>query len=420
MNKTKVAALLASATPAGLERLASLRMEGPTPEEQLKAVIAEFKVNSDKLKGFAETAQAEIKNLGKMSDATKLSVDQLLANGSAIDARFLAIEQALTRREPGVLDAPKTLGTLIADDKGVKELANGGRGKARVSVPRNLITSLPASAGVLVSPDRNNTIIPMPRRRMTVRDLLTPGRTGSNLVEYIKEEGFTNAARPVTEGGAKPESNITFEESSAPVRTIAHWVRATKQILSDAAQLGSYIDGRLRFGLEYEEELQLLKGSGAGQNLEGILTVAQAYAAPFTPASPVTMIDVLRLALLQSELAEFPATGIVMHPIDWARIELLKDAEERYLWSNPLSQNGSTLWGRPVVGTQAMDEDQFLVGAFQIGAQIFDRETADVLVSTEDADNFTKNLVTILAEERLALAIYREEAFVEGDFGNVT
>src|SRR3546814_2014836 len=113
--------------------------------------------------------------------------------------------------------------------------------------------------------------------------------------------------------------------------------------------------------------------------------------------------------LLQAALAEFPATGHVLNPIDWAEIELTKITDGGYLFANPQNDSQPRLWGLPVVETQAMTAGNFLTGAFRLGAQIFDRQDARVEVSTEDSDNFRKNLVTILAEERLALAVYRPE-----------
>jgi HK97 family phage major capsid protein len=240
-----------------------------------------------------------------------------------------------------------------------------------------------------------------------------PGRTTSNLIQYVRESGFTNAAATVSEGDAKPESTMTFELQQSPVVTIAHWVKASKQILDDFAQLQSYIDGRLRYGLQLVEENQLLKGSGVGNNLDGIYTQATAYSAPFAPSGAFTKIDVIRLMLLQAELAEYPATGIVLHPSDWAAIELTKDSQRQYLFANPQAVATPMLWGRRVVATQAMTVDTALVGAFSLGAQIFDREDANVVISTENQDDFIRNMVTIRAEERLALAVYRPAAFVK-------
>ena len=255
---------------------------------------------------------------------------------------------------------------------------------------------------------------------MTVRDLITPGNMDGNALEYVKETGFTNNAGMVAEGAKKPESSLKFDLVSTTAKVIAHYMKASRQILSDASQLASLIDGRLRYGLAFKEEQQLLNGDGTGQNLLGIIPQATAFAAPFDPAGTETNIDNIRLAFLQAELAEFPSTGVVMNPIDWARIELLKDTTGRYIIGNPQGIIGASLWNRPVVTTQAITVDKFLAGAFKLGAQLFDRWQARVEVATENEDDFVKNLVTVLAEERLALAVYRPEAFIYGDFGNIT
>ncbi|WP_404993074.1 phage major capsid protein [Cupriavidus pauculus] len=245
------------------------------------------------------------------------------------------------------------------------------------------------------------------------------GRQFENTLEYVKETGFTNNAGMVAEGAKKPESSIKFDLVNTSAKVIAHFVKASRQILSDASQLASIIDGRLRYGLAFKEEQQLLNGDGTGQNLLGIIPQASAFAAPFDPAGTETNIDNIRLAMLQAFLAEYPATGHVMNPIDWARIELLKDTTGRYIIGNPQGSIGATLWNLPVVETQAIPVDKFLTGAFKLGAQVFDRWLARVEVATENEDDFVKNMVTILAEERLALAVYRPEAFIYGDFGNM-
>jgi HK97 family phage major capsid protein len=301
----------------------------------------------------------------------------------------------------------------VIESEEMKDMNSSFRGSRRVSVPRAAITT--ATGGDLVQTQRLPGIIAPAQRRLTVRDLVAPGTTESNSIEYVRETGFTNNARTVAETTAKPYSDLTFGLTTANVRTIAHLFKASRQMLDDAKALQSYIDGRARYGLNMAEEAQLLYGNGTGVNLQGLMTVAQLYAAPDGVAVVGEQrIDRLRLALLQAELAEFPSDGIVLNPIDWAAIELTKDGEGRYIIGQPQEGTNAKLWNRPVVSTQAMTQNDFLVGAFKLGAQIFDRMEIEVLISTENSDDFEKNMATIRAEERLAFAIYRDEAFVTG------
>jgi len=393
--------------------------------DEIKIVAAELKAASDGLKKTAETTQTELRNLGTVTNETKQQADELLMKQSELNARLTELEQRSVGNRGGVPERAKSLGETVVADDAVKAIMQSGRGKASVQISTKAIvsaltTDANGSAGDLLVPDRRPGILPMVTRRLTIRDLIAPGQTSSNSLQYVKETGFTNSAATVSEvtGPTKPQSEIKFDIATSNVTTIAHFVLATRQILSDAPQLQSYIDGRLRYGLKLVEENQLLIGGGTGTDLNGIYTQATAYSAPITIAD-ATMIDTLRLAILQSELAELPATGIVLHPADWAGIELTKDTTGAYIFANPQALAAPTLWGLPVVATQAMTIDKFLTGSFQMGAQVFDREAIDVLISTEDSDNFRKNLVTILCEERLALAVYRPEAFIKGDFGNV-
>lgn len=391
-----------------------------TPPD-LKALAAGLKQATDEVKRFAEEAGTKMKSGEALSAEAKKAADEALVKLNEISARMTDAEQKLSRRGGGNDGLERrTLGNLVLSNDEVKAfLADRARGKSRVSMSLKAITTVggggDGAAGALVEPTRIQGVVASPERRMTVRDLITPGRTNSNSVEYVQETGFTNNAATVAEKAQKPESSINFEEQNAKVATIAHWVQATKQILDDAPQLESYIDGRLRYGLMFVEELELLKGDGTGSHLLGLIPQATEYLAPID-LTDETMIDRLRLAMLQAVLAEYPATGHVLHPSDWARIETMKDTVGRYIIGNPQDGTTPTLWRLPVVETPAMDEDQFLTGAFKLGAQVFDREDANVLISTEDRDNFIKNMVTIRGEERLALAVYRPECFIYGPF----
>jgi HK97 family phage major capsid protein len=410
---------LAAADPAAFGK----KEDAPPTTAELKALAVGLKDATDKVKTFAEKAEAELKNLGKVTDETKKAADEAMIKHNEIAARLTEVEQKMARSANGP-ERRKTLGERVTDDEGLKAFIKaGGKGRFSVGVKAiisALTTVADGSAGDLIVPQRVDSIFGLPERRMTVRDLITPGRTSSNAIQYVKETGFTNNAATVSEtvGAAKPQSDIQFDIVTTAVTTIAHWVLATKQILDDVPQLQSYIDGRLRYGLMYVEENQLLNGGGTGTDLNGIYTQATPYAAPIIPtmAGNLTKIDIIRLAMLQAFLAEYPSTGIVMHPSDWADIELTKTDDGAYLFANPQGGSEPRLWRLPVVETQAMTVDRFLTGAFKLGAQLFDREDANVEISTEDSDNFRKNLVTIRAEERLALAVYRPEAFIKGTF----
>lgn len=411
-----------AASPVGPRIFLKPEDGGGTTESDLEKLAVELKNAANEVKKTAETTQIELKNLGKITEDTKKAADDALIKHNELSNRLTEIEQKLARRNAPA-DGKKSIGQTVADHDDVKAFIKSG-GKGRVSVRVKAIisaltTDADGSAGDLIVPQRQGLISP-PQRKMTIRDLLMPGNTSSNAIQYPTETGFTNNAATVSEtaGAAKPQSEIKFDIVTTPVATIAHWVLATRQILDDVPMLQSYIDGRLRYGLKYVEENQLLNGTGVGTDLTGIYTQATAYAAPIVPtaAGNLTKIDIMRLAILQAFLAEYPSNGIVLHPNDWADIELTKTDDGAYLFANPQGGSEPRLWRLPVIETQAMTVDRFLTGAFNMGAQIFDREDANVEISTEDSDNFRKNLVTVRAEERLALAVYRRESFVKGDF----
>jgi len=394
-----------------------------TAEQLAGEVKAAFDAKHDQVKALAEEALGKAQKGEDLSAATKQLADEALVGMNEAKARLDELEQKIARKGADDETRPRSIGeqVLAADEMKAFLASRASRGRASVEV-KAIITSLTTdamgSAGDLIVPDRLPGILAPGQRRLTVRDLLTPGRTSSTSVQYVKETGFTNAAATVSEttGALKAQSDIKFDIATSSVTTIAHWVLATRQILDDAPMLQSYIDGRLRYGLALVEENQLLNGGGTGTDLNGIYTQATAFTAPITIPAPVTRIDVLRLAVLKSALAELPTTGAVLHPADWASIELLKETTGAYLIGNPQGALAPTLWSLPIVATQAISQGNFLTGAFRLGAQIFDRWDARVEVSTEDDQNFRKNLVTILAEERLALAVYRPEAFVKGAF----
>lgn len=397
-----------------------------TAEQMAAEIKASHQRAVDDVKAIAEEALGKAKNGETAAASFNEKADETLLKMNELTEQVKGMEQKLARAAAFEQAAAiaKSLGEQFVESDAARAMLEKGtdfRGTAGFSTKATITSATTAaagSAGAAVNETRLPGIVAPNNRRMTIRDLLTPGQMDGSALEYVRETGFTNNAAPVAEGARKPESDIQLELVTTSAKVIAHTAKASRQILDDAAQLRTYIDGRLRYGLAFKEENQLLNGDGTGQNLLGIIPQATAYSAAFAPASE-TAIDKMRLAMLQAVLAEYPATGHVMHPTDWARIELTKDSQGRYIIGNPQGNITPTLWGLPVVATQAIAVDKFLTGAFQLGAQVFDRWQARVEIATENEDDFVKNLVTMLCEERLALAVYRPEAFIYGDLGFV-
>ncbi|MBJ9352435.1 phage major capsid protein [Citrobacter koseri] len=392
--------------------------------EILKKVTASIEEATGKFNAKAEDALKEAKKSGELSEETKAAVDKMASEFNALREAEKTLKAAVGELEQHVAQMPlanakqvvETVGHQVISAEALKTFAASIDGGKRVSIPVKAATISTDIPDGVVEPQRLPGIDTAPKQRLFIRDLIAPGRTSSPAIFWVQQTGFTNNAAVVPENTQKPYSDIQFATKITPVTTVAHLFKASKQILDDFAQLQSTIDAEMRYGLKFVEEQEILFGDGTGAHLDGIVP----QASPFNPAFQVEQqngIDDLRLAMLQAQLARFPASGHVLHFIDWAKIELTKDSLGRYILANPAALTGPTLWGLPVVATEAAQFlGKFLVGAFNAGAQIFDREETNVVISTENADDFEKNMITIRCEERLALAVKRPEAFVFGTF----
>lgn len=392
--------------------------------EILKKVTASIEDATSKFNAKAEDALKEAQKSGKLSEETKASVDKMATELNAMREAEKPLKAALGELEQHVAQMPlsnaakvvETVGQVVINSEALKTFSASVEGGKRLSIPVNAALLSTGVADGVVEPQRLPGIDTTPKQRLFIRDLIAPGRTGAPAIFWVQQTGFTNAAKVVAEGTTKPYSDIQFATKITPVTTIAHMFKASKQILDDFAQLQSTVDAEMRYGLKYVEEQEILFGDGTGVHLHGIVPQATAFAGAFE-VEQQNGIDDLRLAMLQAQLARFPASGHVLHFIDWAKIELTKDTLGRYILANPAALTGPTLWGLPVVATEAPAfQGKFLTGAFNAAAQLFDREDANVVISTENADDFEKNMISIRCEERLALAVKRPEAFIYGSF----
>ncbi|WP_236167101.1 phage major capsid protein [Pseudomonas fulva] len=361
-----------------------------------------------------DAQKKEIEANGTVSKQLQADLTTVQEELKTAGTRLFDIEQKLSA---GNLDDPATKKSFAAQTAEDLQKSWDGKSSGKVDVKSfdKQLGSGAASAGALIQPQVNPGILMPGLRRLTIRDLLAQGRISSNSLEYVRENVFINSAATVAEGNLKPESNLTFTKETATVKTIAHWIQASRQVMDDAPMLESYVNNRLLFGLALVEEGQLLNGDGTGDNLVGLNKVATAYDATLT-AEGDTRADMIAHAIFQTSESEFEASGIILNPRDWHAIALLKDADGRYIFGGPAAFAAKVMWGLPVVATKAQAQGTFTVGGFDLASQVWDRMDATVEVSREDRDNFVKNMLTILCEERLALAHYRPTAIIKGSF----
>lgn len=370
---------------------------------------------SDPEKGAIEAIMAEARGIKDQIDRAK--GDQNMA--AAIDAFTAGMPSpALPNGDRAAVQETRSLGAqFVADENYRRFISQGGHRRTSawtspaVELHATTLDTTSGSGGPLITPDIRPGFLPLLYRRLVIADLMSPGTTVGNVIQFMKEKTFTNAAAAVAQAGLKPESTLVFESATSPVTKIAHWIPVTEEMLEDYAQTESIIDARLRLGLDLAEEDELLSGSGVSPHLLGLmnltgLTAAQARGADSNADAIFKQITTIATNVLISPDA------IVMNPSNWQTIQLTKNAAGNYLGSGPwAAAQAPTLWGYPVSVTPVMTANTALVGAFKAASQIFRKGGVRVESSNSHASFFVNNLVAIRAEERLASVVYREAAF---------
>jgi HK97 family phage major capsid protein len=298
---------------------------------------------------------------------------------------------------------------------------------------KSLFTGTDAtSAGVFVTAEQTGILETLGRRPLTIRNVISVRRTGSDTVEYVRQTAHTNAAAAVPEatstgplgdgtggtatavsGGYKPEGSWAFERLTATVKTIAEWVPATKRALADAGQLEGLINDELRADIAEEEENQILLGDGSGEDLTGIFNTSGIQ----TQAFDTDIFRTVRRALTKARIVgRVVPNAVALNPEQVEVIDLAREdgATGAYLGAGPFALGPRTLWGLPVIESEAIPAGRALVGDFT-KAVLWDREQTTVTMTDSHADFFIRNLVAVLAEERVAFGVTRPTAFVDTD-----
>ncbi|MDD1966952.1 phage major capsid protein [Pseudomonas putida] len=392
-------------------------------KELKESLDQQLKSGFEGLQKKYDAAMDEVQKGNKVAGDLKKQIEDQKGELQKVIDQVQDLEQKGVKLRGGPGEG-KSFIDMIKNDDAYKSLSQKSSMAAEIEVTKSDLAAMKevkvTSAGI-VAPIYDPVIQPGIRQELRIRDLLTAiPVTGQNYT-YFRELLHTRGAAPVAEGGTKPTSNVTFEPATDRVKKIAVWMPVTEEALADVPQMQGYIQELLRYDLKLEEENQILKGDGTGENLNGLMTQATVYDANLTKAGD-TSIDIVRRGIYQvRKQSKLSADGIVLSELDWMNIELQKDGENRYLFANLQGLVTPILWGRPVITSDSMDEGdadaggEFLIANFARAAILFDRMTYLFKMGLIN-DMFIKNMIALLAEERLGLGVRRREALVKGTF----
>jgi len=414
--------------------------------EIAEKAAAENRSLSEDEQGAFDASMAKGRDLADQLKAAKADA-QVLA-----DARALADEVGPALKEDlavqdgtvPVRERVKSLGLQVCDSAEFKAMMKSFERDGAYHVPdRAKIGSDPisvkglftgasdVSAGAFVVNERTDIVEPLGRKELTIRDLVSVRQTKSDTVEYVAQTSHTNAAAPVAEattsalptqdgstgplvqaagGGYKPEGSWAYEVRSAVVKTIAEWVPATRRALADVSQLEGLINQELALDVKEAEEGQILNGNGSGENFTGINSTSGVQT---QAAVTGDLFATYRKAITKARtVGRVNPTGIVVNPADAEAIDLAKDTNDRYYFGGPFAIANRTVWGVPIIESETQAAGTALLGDFS-KAVIWDREQTTITMTDSHADFFVRNMIAILAEERLAFAVTRPTAFVK-------
>jgi len=392
-------------------------------EKSLESAIEKYEGQVQESKSAANEVRSEVKAL---ADEHK----SLIEKSDELAAKFGEFETNALAKMGNTAEQVKTAGQQAIDSESFKRFMAGESKSARIEIKNTILgeSGSPQNPDrVLVPFDRLPGIVPGPFRAHTVLDFIPTGTTSSNSMEYTREipaeespAGFVNNAAERAEGAAKPQSDVLFELVNDPVRTIAHWLKLSRQVLDDAPALESYIDSRLRFGVRQRLESQILSGTGVAPNLSGLSAAGRHIA--FTPATGDNQFDSINKAKYEMIGRDYSPQAVFLNPADWGAMERLKvsTSDDRYIAGDGAAlsylQGGMIplIWGLQVVPNNNVPQGKFYV-VDPSAMTLFNRQGATVEMFEQDDTNVQSNLVTVRAELRAALCVFTPAGVSYGD-----
>lgn len=414
-------------------------MTMPTLKEQRLELIAEVRNVAEKAKSEARDLSAdeheliiakgaEVTDLDKRITMSEKSTGVLEALGKSAEEGRERGGGSAAARSLGE-HAVKALGESLAKRKGARFTMDAPEFSGRLKAAGDPHQVTTTGDGIL-RPQLDMSIVPTYKERPTIADWLGTGTLTATAITYFIENDFDPSTGGnfglVGENQKKPGMTFPdYESVTETLRKIAGWIKVSDEMAEDLPFLVSEINSRLLYQLLMFEEDQLLRGDGTGLNVLGLLNREGVQTE--TAAGDADLADAVFRARTKVALATgLQADGLVMNPLDYQKLRLAKDGNGQYFAGGPFTGqygNGGVVQDPPLWGlgntilTTAVPAGTALVGAGKQAATVYRKGGVRVEASNIDGEDFTHNRFTVLAEERLTLAVRRPSAFVKVTVG---
>ena len=358
-------------------------------KERIEANDAEAIAEGEKLKAEIETKTAEIEQAEKKS-----ALLGMIGSTSKEDTTMSEVKTA------------QNLGENFVNH--VKEIGHGKKfdlaAPTFVKAATDTQTSPAAAVDFATTFDKN--VVTAARTPLVIRDLFGAETISGSTLVYLVEGAIQGAPAVTAEGAEKPQIHFADPTpKTVSLAKIACHIKESDEYIDDYPFLASAINGRLIYELGLVEQNKLVTDLLATSGIQTGSIAANTGAAGIADL-------ILKAAMDVQNGSGFAADAIVVNPADWYTLRIGKDGEDRYYGGGYFGdQTIPNLWGIPVCVSTAVSAGTYIIGAFKTCGSVVSKGGISVEATNSNEDDFVKNLMTIRAEETLALAVRRPAGF---------
>lgn len=374
----------------------------------LKEMLKEAMEDLKNVKAAVEKGEKSAEDLQKATDAVKDIQAKIKAANEAADL-LAKIGTPAEDEKSGEAPKARNLGENFVNAVKAGTIAKKFNVVAPEFKSSSDVQKTPTTSGVdAFATTYDKTVVEAPRVGLVIRDLFAAETISGSTLVYLVEGAIEGTPAATNEGAKKPQVHFADPTpKTVSLAKIACFIKESDEYIHDYPFLASAINGRLLYQLQLVEQNKLVYDLG---QTSGIQTDTTHWTAGSTATAIADLI--LQAAMDVQEQSGFAADAIVINPADWYSLRVAKDGEARYYGGGFFgAQNIPNLWGIPVCVTTAVSAGTIIVGAFKTCGSVVQSGGIGIDATNTDQDDFVKNLMTIRAEERLALAVRRPKGF---------